>query len=321
VLEIRNLKVAYHRQGRRAPAVCGVDLDVTAGRAVALVGESGSGKTTLAMSVLRLVNPPIGRIEGGSIRLDGVELLDLRPDQMRHVLHEDIGYVPQDPTVALDPLCTIGRHVDETLSKELAKSGRRAAIAELLESLGITDAAARLRSYPHELSGGMRQRVAIAVALARQPKLLIADEPTTALDVTTQVGILRLIDRLRRERDLALLFVTHDLSVARLLCQDVAVMYAGKIVEWGPLEQVMDHPRHPYTQALIGAIPGRASARSRLLAIPGQPPMTGFERVGCPFVARCPIAGERCANETPPVEELEGARAACWKVGAEAAAV
>jgi peptide/nickel transport system ATP-binding protein len=318
MLEVHDLRVSYYRAGRRSPALCGVDIDVPSGRGVALVGESGSGKTTLALGVLRLINPPVGRIESGSIRLDGEQLIGLRPSQMRRVLHREIGYVPQDPTVALDPLCTIGRHVDETLSDDLAARGRRTAIAELLESLGIDSASARLNSYPHELSGGMRQRVAIAVALAREPKLLIADEPTTALDVTTQLSILRLIDRLRRERNLALLFVTHDLSVARLVCQEVVVLYAGKVVEWGPIEQVMEHPQHPYTQALVGAIPGRSTTRARLRAIPGQPPTAGFEQAGCPFARRCPLADTRCQNETPPVEQVNGARAACWKVGVEA---
>jgi oligopeptide/dipeptide ABC transporter ATP-binding protein len=318
MLVIRGLRVAYLRAGRRSAALCGVDLDVSAGRAVALVGESGSGKTTLGLSVLRLIKAPVGRIESGSIRLDGRELLDLKPVEMRHVLHRDIGYVPQDPTVALDPLCTIGRHVAETLDPALAANGRRRAIVELLESLGIDHAERRLGSYPHELSGGMRQRVAIAVALARQPKLMIADEPTTALDVTTQLSILRLINRLRLERHLALLFITHDLSVAQLVCQDVVVMYAGKVVETGPISDVMGHPRHPYTQALVAAIPGQSVARARLRAIPGQPPTVGYEGPGCPFVRRCPLADERCESQVPPVERFGGVAVACWKATAEA---
>jgi peptide/nickel transport system ATP-binding protein len=318
MLEIRDLRVAYHRGGRRSAALCGVDLDVPAGGAVALVGESGSGKTTLGLSVLRLINPPVGQIESGSIRFDGRDLIALNPHEMRQVLHHDIGYVPQDPTVALDPLSAIGTHVAETLDPALAANGRRQAIVQLLESLGIDRAEQRLGSYPHELSGGMRQRVAIAVALARQPKLMIADEPTTALDVTTQLSILRLINRQRVDRRLSLLFITHDLSVARLVCQDVVVMYAGKVVESGPISDVIGHPRHPYTQALVAAIPGQSKPLSHLRAIPGQPPTVGYEGRGCPFVSRCPIADERCEKHIPPTERFGGVSVVCWKPAVEA---
>jgi oligopeptide/dipeptide ABC transporter ATP-binding protein len=288
---------------------------VPAGTTVGLVGESGSGKSTVALSVMRLIKPPIGQIESGSIKLGGKELLALDRAGMRDVLRKEIGYIPQDPSAALDPLCTIGRHVDETLSESVPRGERRTAVATLLESLGVRNASGRLNSYPHEFSGGMKQRVAIATALARDPKLIIADEPTTALDVTTQLGILKLLDKLRRERGLSMLFVTHDLSVARLLCQEVVVMYAGRVVEMGPTEEVISRPRHPYTRALVAAIPHiSAEPRSRLRAIPGQQPTAGYFPVGCPFAPRCSFADDKCRLHNPPLEPYRGVLAACWHV-------
>jgi oligopeptide/dipeptide ABC transporter ATP-binding protein len=318
MLSITDLRIAYLHDGRRLVAVRGIDLEVPLGSAVALVGESGSGKTTVALGAMRLIAPPTGQIESGSISLAGVDLLKLDSSAMRRVLHEDIGYIPQDPAAALDPLCTIGRHVDETLSADVPHGERVQAIATLLESLGVSDARRRLGSYPHEFSGGMKQRVAIATALARKPKLIIADEPTTALDVTTQLGILRLIDALRRERGLSLLFVTHDLSVARLLCQHVVVMYAGLVVERGPIEDVIERPRHPYTRALVGAIPHISDLpRTRLQAIPGQPPAAGDVRVGCPFAPRCPLAEAKCFAENPRLRPFDSVEVACWNADQE----
>ncbi len=313
MLSIKNLRISYLHDGRRSVAVHGIDLEVPTGSAVALVGESGSGKTTVALGAMRLIGPPTGLIESGSIRLAGVDLLNLGRSAMRRVLHEDIGYIPQDPSAALDPLCTIGRHVDETLSADVPRHQRADATATLLESLGVSDARRRLGSYPHEFSGGMKQRVAIATALARKPKLIIADEPTTALDVTTQLGILRLIDALRRERGLSLLFVTHDLSVARFLCQHVVVMYAGEVVERGPIEEVIERPRHPYTRALVGAIPHISDApRTRLRAIPGQPQSAAEVGSGCPFAPRCPLAEAKCLTENPRLRRFDEVEVACW---------
>jgi oligopeptide/dipeptide ABC transporter ATP-binding protein len=317
MLEIDQLRATYFREREALPVLHGVTFDVPDATAVALVGESGSGKSTLVLSILRLLKPPIGQIDSGRITLQGRELLDLSEHDMRQVLHEEIGYVPQDPAAALDPLFTIGRQIDETLSAKVPKAERQAAIAELLESLGMQGAAHRLKGYPHEFSGGMQQRVAIAVALARDPKLIIADEPTTALDVTTQLGILRLLDRLRRERNLSLLFVTHDLSVAQLLCQEVIVLYGGEIMERGPTRSVMVRPRHPYTRALVGAIPRLSKTRSRLRAIPGRPPNPSEILAGCPFAPRCPLADERCAVEAPPLKDYDGVDVACWKADME----
>ncbi|MFV0309791.1 MAG: ABC transporter ATP-binding protein, partial [Desertimonas sp.] len=239
MLQVEGLHTVYYAGHQPVPAVRGIDLAVRAGSATALVGESGSGKSTAALSIMRLISPPIGDVAAGRVLLDGRDLTTLDAGAMRQVLRHEIGYVPQDPTTALDPLYTVRTQIAEAHSGGSRHDVDRDIIA-LLDRLGVRDAADRLKSYPHEFSGGMRQRVAIAVGLIKQPRLLIADEPTTALDVTTQVGILRLLDELRRERDLAMLFVTHDLAVARLVCQDLTVMYAGIVVESGPIGEVME---------------------------------------------------------------------------------
>jgi|HigsolmetaAR201D_1030396.scaffolds.fasta_scaffold04454_6 peptide/nickel transport system permease protein len=316
VLEVRGLQTVYFQGEQTVPAVRGIDLTIAAGEATALVGESGSGKSTAALSVMRLITPPIGTVTGGVARLAGRNLFELDPKAMRHVLLHDIGYVPQDPTTALDPLFTIRTQIAEAATTSSSRREQDELIVSLLDRLGVNDAAARLKAYPHEFSGGMRQRVAIAIALAKDPQLLIADEPTTALDVTTQLGILRLLDELRRERHLAVLFVTHDLAVARLVCQRVAVMYAGLVVEAGPIQTVLSTPRHPYTRALLDADPGLAEApRTQLRAIPGQPPPLNDLPPGCPFAPRCPLAEEACTRAIPPTETFGEVSVRCIKAG------
>ncbi len=312
MLEVEGLHTVYYAGHDTVPAVRGIDLHVKAGSATALVGESGSGKSTAALSIMRLVNKPVGEVIKGAVRLDGRDLMKLGGGDMRKVLRHEIGYVPQDPTTALDPLYTVRTQIAEAHPGGSRGDVNRDIVA-LLERLGVLDAASRLKSYPHEFSGGMRQRVAIAIALAKEPQLLIADEPTTALDVTTQVAILRLLDELRRERDLALLFVTHDLAVARLVCQDLAVMYAGLVVESGPIETVMAAPRHPYTRALLDADSGHAAPQSRLRAIPGQPPPLTDLPVGCPFAPRCPLAEDACTKAIPRVESFDQVKVRCIK--------
>jgi oligopeptide/dipeptide ABC transporter ATP-binding protein len=314
VLDVRGLETVYFQGRTTVPAVRGIDLAIAAGSATALVGESGSGKSTAALSVMRLITPPLGKVTAGSANLAGRDLFGLDKRAMRSVLLHDIGYIPQDPTTALDPLFTIRTQIAEAATGAGSRRERDDAIVALLDRLGVKDARARLKSYPHEFSGGMRQRVAIATALAKDPQLLIADEPTTALDVTTQLGILRLLDELRRERDLAVLFVTHDLAVARLVCQQVAVMYGGLIVETGPIATVLSQPRHPYTRALLDADPGLAEApRTKLRAIPGQPPPLTDLPPGCPFAPRCPLAEEACTVAIPEVREFGAVRVRCIK--------
>jgi oligopeptide/dipeptide ABC transporter ATP-binding protein len=316
VLAVDDLHTVYYGGGRGDPvsAVRGIELHVEKGSATALVGESGSGKSTAALSIMRLVRKPIGDVVGGTINLGGKELLSLNSRDMRQVLLHEIGYVPQDPTVALDPLYTVRTQIGEVCPPGNKRETEQQMV-ELLERLGVIDAHKRLKSYPHEFSGGMRQRVAIAIALAKNPKLLIADEPTTALDVTTQLGILRLLDELRRERDLAVLFVTHDLAVARLVCQNVAVMYGGLVVETGPISQIMTRPLHPYTRALLDADSGHAEPLTRLRAIPGQPPALTALPPGCPFAPRCPIAEPACSAAIPAVETFGSVKVRCIKAG------
>ncbi len=321
MLDVKNLHAVYYGQRNApVPAVRGIDLSIAAGSALALVGESGSGKSTAALAIMRLVRHPIGDVTQGQVLLDGADLLAMRQQQMRRVLRHDIGYVPQDPTTALDPLYTVRSQILES-SEPGTRAERVSAAVALLERLGVGDAQHRLTSYPHEFSGGMRQRVAIAIALSKNPKLLIADEPTTALDVTTQLGILRLLDELRRERGLAMLFVTHDLAVARLVCQNVAVMYGGIVVESGPIDTVLSTPLHPYTQALLDSAADRAPARTRLRAIPGSPPPLTALPPGCPFAPRCPVATPECEAVVPVVERHGSVDVRCIRPGAAAGAM
>jgi oligopeptide/dipeptide ABC transporter ATP-binding protein len=311
VLSIRDLHVEYRQDGVVAEVVRGVSIEIPEGSALALVGESGSGKSTLALSVMKLINPAAGRISGGEVWLDGVNLSSADRQVMRGALRHDIGFIPQDPTTALDPLFTIRSQVAEVLPKA-RRSVTDQRVTVLLESLGVVDAAHRLKSYPHEFSGGMRQRVAMAIALAKEPKLLIADEPTTALDVTTQLNLLRLLNRLRSERRLTTLFITHDLRVARLLCETVAVMYGGIVVESGAMAQVMKAPCHPYTRALAAVTSGAEVSRTKLAAIPGQPPSPRDLSAGCPFAPRCVRVEDRCRVSLPG-ERTAGQRTFnCW---------
>ncbi|WP_235735608.1 ABC transporter ATP-binding protein [Nocardioides alcanivorans] len=311
LLEIKNLKVDYLSGSDTLPAARGVTFTVPAGTATALVGESGSGKSTIAMAIMRMIRPPVGDIAGGSIKLDGLDLVDLPDRRMREVLQRDIGFVPQDPTTALDPLYRVRTQIAESMPG-VARGELNERIADLLASLGIKDARSRMRSYPHQFSGGMCQRVAIAIALAGDPKVLIADEPTTALDVTTQVGILRLIDQMRRERQLATLLITHDVRVARLLCQNVVVMYGGVVVERGPAREVLNEPRHPYTRALMVSSAQGREPRRPLQVIPGQPATLREMPAGCPFAPRCARALDICTTQMPASIDVGQSSLACW---------
>jgi oligopeptide/dipeptide ABC transporter ATP-binding protein len=312
MLDIKDLEVEYTHGGIATPAVRRATLHLSKGAALALIGESGSGKSTLALAVMRLIRPPAGRIVEGEIFLDNVSVTVARHKQMRSILRHRIGFIPQDPTTALDPLFTIGSQVAEVLPR-MPRGKRNREIGTLLETLGVRAATARLRSYPHEFSGGMRQRVAMAIALAKEPDLLIADEPTTALDVTTQISLLRLLDKLRVDRQLTTLFITHDLRVARLLCQDVAVMYAGLIVESGPMRQVLKAPSHPYTKALLDLSESEKIPSSRLTVIPGHAPSPLDRPRGCPFAPRCSRAEEICRTTLPEVQTRDdGVRYQCW---------
>jgi len=296
-------------------AVDGVSLEVERGEALALVGESGSGKTMLCLSLVRLL-PAVGRITAGSIELEGEELTAKSDRALRRVRGRRIAMVLQDPLGSLDPVYTIGNQLAETFRLERPRPARaevRARSIEALERVHIPDAARRLRSYPWEFSGGMRQRVAAAIALARDPALLVADEPTTALDVTTQRQFLDLLAELRRERGMGLLLVTHDLAIVREVCDRVAIMYAGQLVETGTVEGVFARPAHPYTRALLAAIPRLSGERTtRLAQIDGEPPDLVRPPAGCRFAPRCRHATDVSRRLEPPTVAGPASSVACW---------
>jgi peptide/nickel transport system ATP-binding protein len=298
--------------GREAAAVDDVSFTIGRGETLGLVGESGSGKSVTALSILRLVMPP-GRIVAGSVRLDGQSLFDLDDESMRKVRGRRIGFIFQEPMVALDPVYTIGYQIRETLAVHglaRGRAGRNRAV-ELLAAVRVPDPARRAREYPHQLSGGLRQRAMIALALSAEPALVIADEPTTALDVTVQAEILDLLRDMRREFNLSLLLITHDLGVVAEMADRVAVMYAGRIVEQADVKELFSSPAHPYTQGLLASIPG-AHAGRRLVAIPGNVPPLGQLPEGCAFAPRCGERFEPCVARPAVTEVASGHDVRCF---------
>ncbi len=316
LLEIDSLRTQFFTSAGTVQAVDGISYDVEEGETVAIVGESGCGKSVSALSLLRLIPDPPGRIVGGGIRFMGRDLLALSEEDMRQVRGRDIGMVFQEPMTSLNPVLTIERQLTETLETHLGVSREKAnaRALELLQLVGISDPKRRLTQYPHHLSGGMRQRVMIAMALACEPKLIIADEPTTALDVTIQAQILQLMKDLTRRLGVALIIITHNLGVVARYADRVNVMYAGKIIERGDAMEIYHNPRHPYTLGLLRSVPRLDHARSeRLEPIDGQPPDLTRLGAGCAFRPRCRYAVERCAGEIPPLESVsDGHLAACW---------
>jgi oligopeptide/dipeptide ABC transporter ATP-binding protein len=296
--------------GREAAAVDGVSFTIGRGETLGLVGESGSGKSLTALSIVRLVLPP-GRITGGRVELEGQDLLRLPEAAMRRVRGRRIGFVFQEPMVALNPVYTIGFQIAETLGVHgLARGANaRRRVVELLQAVRMPDPERRAREYPHQLSGGLRQRAMIAIAIAAEPRLLIADEPTTALDVTVQAEILDLLREMRRTLDLSLLLITHDLGVIAGMADRVAVMYAGRIVEQAPVADLFASPAHPYTRGLLASIPTGAPG-DRLQAIPGTVPALGQVPAGCAFAPRCPDRFGPCEARRPDAYELGPGRAA-----------
>ena len=316
LLEIDSLRTQFLTSAGTVQAVDGISYDVEEGETVAIVGESGCGKSVSALSLLRLIPDPPGRIVGGNIKFMGRDLLALGDEEMRQIRGKDIGMVFQEPMTSLNPVLTIERQLTETLETHLGVSREKAnaRALELLQLVGISDPKRRLSQYPHHLSGGMRQRVMIAMALACEPKLIIADEPTTALDVTIQAQILQLMKDLTRRLGVALIIITHNLGVVARYADRVNVMYAGKIIERGDAMEIYHNPRHPYTLGLLRSVPRLDQARSeRLEPIDGQPPDLTKLGVGCAFRPRCRYAVERCAGEIPPLESVsDGHLAACW---------
>jgi oligopeptide/dipeptide ABC transporter ATP-binding protein len=318
LLDVRNLQTQFLTRGGVVRAVDGVSWDVQEGETVALVGESGCGKSVTALSIMRLVAPPAGRIVGGQVLFKGRDLLTLTEEEMRHVRGREIGMVFQEPMTSLNPVLTIGRQLTEGLEIHLGMTGTtaRRRAEELLGMVGIPDPARRLRQYPHQFSGGMRQRMMIAMALACNPSLVLADEPTTALDVTIQAQILELMKDLARRLGVAMLIITHNLGVVARYADRVNVMYAGRIVERGTAREVYGRPRHPYTLGLLRSVPRLDEPRrARLAPIEGQPPDLTRLPPGCAFAPRCAFRVERCAREIPGLERVGDGEhvAACWE--------
>jgi peptide/nickel transport system ATP-binding protein len=319
LLDIRGLKTWFATDDGVVRAVDGVDLRIDRGETVGVVGESGCGKTVTARSVLKLIDMPPGRFEGGQILWQGRDLIPLDNAEMDKIRAREIAIIFQEPMTSLNPVYTVGQQIAEVvgLHEKLGKKPAIARAVEMLRLVNIPNPQRRVHDYPHQFSGGMRQRVMIAMALACSPKLLIADEPTTALDVTIQAQILRLMLELKSRIGAAIILITHDLGVVAETCQRVIVMYAGRTVEEAGVFDLFDRPAHPYTRGLLGATPARATTRRRRLAeIAGIVPSLREPIQGCSFAPRCALAIDRCRVEAPPMQPLgPGRQAACWRAG------
>lgn len=316
LLEVNNLKTQFFTQDGVVHAVNGITYGVDVGETVAIVGESGSGKSVGVMSLIRLIPQPPGKIVAGEVWFDGQDLLKLSEDELRHIRGNRIAMIFQDPMTSLNPVLTVGRQITEALELHLNmnKEQARKRAVELLQLVGIPGAEARLDDYPHQFSGGMRQRVMIAMGLSCDPQLLIADEPTTALDVTIQAQIVDLVNRLKQDLGMAIIWITHDLGVVAGMAQRVLVMYAGYIVEESNVHEIYAQPRHPYTLGLLRSIPRLDLGRQkRLIPIEGLPPDLLEAPKQCPFAPRCAFAVEKCWQENPVLESVgPNHKAACW---------
>lgn len=317
LLEVKNLRTHFHTRSGVVKAVDGVSFNLQEGETLGIVGESGSGKSVTALSIMRLIASPPGKIlEGSEISFAGDNIVEMTEDELLELRGGKISMIFQDPMTSLNPVFTVGFQISESVKTHLKLSGKaaEARTLEMMERVRIPDARRRLKSFPHEFSGGMRQRVMIAIALSCNPRLLIADEPTTALDVTIQAQILDLMKALSNEFHTSVMLITHDLGVVAGMCQRVVVMYAGRIVEEAPTRQLFARPAHPYTHALLQSIPRlEDNKKQRLTPIKGQPPDLVNLPPGCPFAPRCPKVQERCRIETPMLETVaEGQTAACF---------
>jgi len=315
LLEVRDLKTYFRTMDGVVKAVDGVDMTLREGQTLGVVGESGCGKSVTSLSIMRLIDKP-GWIAGGTIGFKDRDLLKLSEEQMRHVRGDDIAMIFQEPMTSLNPVYTVGNQVMEAI-QEHRKVSKRDALdrtVELFRLVGIPSPEQRVKNYPHNMSGGMRQRVMIAMALALQPDLLIADEPTTALDVTIQAQILELIKDLRTKQNAAVLLITHDIGVVAEMADDVTVMYTGRVVEHGSAVDVLTNPKHPYTMGLLNSIPSVGQKNQRLNVIPGTVPSPLNLPKGCPFAPRCPHVMAICREQEPPLKPVEGTSqvARCW---------
>jgi oligopeptide/dipeptide ABC transporter ATP-binding protein len=307
-VEIKNLQVEFGGDSGRLRAVDGVSLSLERGETVCLVGESGCGKSVTALSIARLLPAPPARYVGGEILLGGRDVLKMPAAELRHVRGAQVGYVFQEPAAALNPVMRIGSQIKESLKLHRPRDATDGEVIRLLKLVGIPTPESRARSFPRELSGGMQQRVMLAMAIAPRPKLLVADEPTTALDVTIQAQIMQLLRELKQELGMAILLITHNLGLVRDLADRLAVMYAGQIVETGPAAGVLRRPLHPYTQALIQSVPELGASTARLRAIPGGVPQLGDFPGGCRFHPRCFKAAPECSRNVPALSQVEPGR-------------
>jgi oligopeptide/dipeptide ABC transporter ATP-binding protein len=317
LLELRGLSTHYEsaRGTRVTRAVDDVSVTLERGKTLGIVGESGSGKSTLALSIMRLL-PPAARIVGGEIRFEGEDLLKKSPREMRHIRGKRIAMILQDPMASLNPLFTIGDQVAESLRvhEGASRSAAWSRAQGLLQAVRISAPATRMKEFPHQMSGGMRQRIVGAIAMACEPRLLIADEPTTSLDLTIQAQYLSLLRDLQRDHHLAMIFITHNLGIVAKMCDAVAVMYAGRVVEAGPIRDIFNKPAHPYTRALLDSVPRLTDDnQGRLPAIDGQPPDPSAPPSGCAFHPRCPQMMEKCKAQAPPSVTVAASHTArCW---------
>ncbi|KQW83526.1 methionine ABC transporter ATP-binding protein [Devosia sp. Root413D1] len=317
LLSVRELSIDFVTRRGSVRALDRVSFEMAPGEVLGLVGESGAGKSLSGNAIIGLIDPP-GRISGGEIHLEGQRIDNLAPAEMRRLRGRSLAAIFQDPLTSLDPLMRIGEQLTETILTHLPMSRReaRGRALELLKAVGIPAPELRIEHYPHQFSGGMRQRVVIALALSAAPKLIIADEPTTALDVSIQAQIITLLKQMCREQGTAILLVTHDMGVIAETADRVAVMYAGRLIEVGPVEEVLRAPRHVYTAGLIGSIPSLTQRRERLVQIDGAMPRPGAVPSGCPFAPRCPKRIDKC-SERPELMAFGNSQAACWRAGEE----
>jgi peptide/nickel transport system ATP-binding protein len=324
LLQVEDLSIAFATRRGTVTAVEGISFEIAQGEVLGVVGESGAGKSLTGAAIIGLLEPP-GRIASGRILFDGKRIDDLAPGEMRRLRGKEIGAIFQDPLTSLNPLYTVGRQLVETIRThlDLGDTAARRRALDLLKEVGIPAAEQRIDHYPHQFSGGMRQRVVIALGLCANPRLIIADEPTTALDVSIQAQIIALLKRLCRDHRTAVMLVTHDMGVIAETADRVAVMYAGRLVEIGAVRQIVQNPQHPYTVGLMGSIPAIGGQRDRLAQIDGAMPRPGAVPPGCAFNPRCPKVFARCLVERPELMAVTGSRAACWlhAPGAEALAV
>ena len=320
LLQVKNLVVEFPSRHGTLRAIDDISFDIAPGEILGVVGESGAGKSLTGAAIIGLLEPP-GRIAGGQILLEGQRIDNLGFDAMRHIRGRRIGAIFQDPLTSLNPLNTVGAQITETILAHLPvsrKEARERAVS-LLQDTGIPAAAERLEHYPHQFSGGMRQRVVIALALAAEPKLIVADEPTTALDVSIQAQIIMLLKNICKQRGAAVMLITHDMGVIAETCDRVAVLYAGRIAEIGPVHEVINHPAHPYTVGLMGAIPDITQEVERLSQIDGAMPRLNAIPPGCAFNPRCPKTFDKCKSQRPDLMSAGATLAACWLHGSVAA--